>query len=298
MFGYIKPYTPELRVRDNEYFKALYCGVCRSLGKSTGELSRLTLNYDLVFASLLRLAATGKTTEISARRCIMHPMKKRPMATPCDELVLCARIGVLLAYHKAADDVSDERGARRARAKLLRGLMKGMRGRAKKALSMADGIISSGLSHMSDMEKNKVASVDAFADEFGNIMKDVISVGLEGTEGRIIGKIGYHLGRWLYIIDAADDYSDDVKKGRFNPFALIYEERPFDEYTKENIFNALSADLMQMYSAFELLSKGDGQDEIFALTDNILRLGMPHAAATALGIEKYIKQGDKNDRSL
>ena len=298
MFGYVRPYTPELRVRDNEYYRALYCGVCRSLGKCTGEMSRLTLNYDLVFAALLRLAATQGRAEISSRRCLMHPIKKRPMASPDGELDLCAGLGVLLAYHKSDDDVLDERGARRAKAKLLRSLMRGMRKRAKVALGDADKIISEGLCRMSEMEKNKTPSVDAFADEFGNIMKEAISVGLDGAPARIIGKIGYHFGRWLYIIDAADDYEEDVKKGRFNPFALIYEGRPFDEYTKENIFNALSADLMEMYSAFELFDKCDGQDEIFALTDNILRLGMPHAAATALKIEKYKFQETNNDRSL
>jgi len=81
--------------------------------------------------------------------------------------------------------------------------------------------------------------------------------------------------------------------------ALMYEARPLDESQKENIFNALSAELMKIYSAFDLLDKRDGQDEVFNIIDNILRLGMPHAAATALDLEKYKncndRIGDNND---
>jgi len=299
MFGYVRPYIPELRVRDNEYFRAIYCGLCRSLGKCTGTVSRMTLNYDFVFAALLRLAATGETTEISAKRCIAHPIKKRPMATPCVELGFCARIGILLSFHKITDDITDERGSRRFRAKFLKSLMKGMRKRAKKELVEGDKIISDGLALMSDMEKTKLPSVDSFADEFGKIMSALLSIGLNGATARIIKKIGFHLGRWLYIIDAADDYYDDIEKGRFNPLAIMYEEKPLDEAQKYNIFNALSAELMEIYSAFELVDKADGQDEIFNIIDNILRLGMPHAAATALELEKdnngNKKIGDNND---
>ena len=295
MFGYVRPYVPELRVRDNEYFRAIYCGLCRSLGKCTGTLSRMTLNYDFVFAALFRLSATGKATEISPRRCIAHPIKKRPMAKPCEELDFCARIAILLSFHKVADDISDERGAKRFRAKFLKALMKGMRKRARKELLEADKIISDGLAIMSEMEKSNIPSVDVFADEFGKLMGALLSIGLDGAAFRIIKKVGFHLGRWLYIIDAADDYSDDIENGRFNPLALMYEEKPLDEPQKENVFNALSAELMEIYSAFELLDRADGQDEIFNIIDNILRLGMPHAAATAIDLKKYKKQGETND---
>ena len=293
MFGYVRPYASELRVRDNEYYKAVYCGLCLSLGKCTGNISRLTLNYDFVFAALLRLAADGEYPEISARRCAAHPIKKRPMAKPCDALDFSARIGILLSFHKIADDVSDERGSKRFRAKFLRALMRGMRKRAQKELLKLDGIIADGLARMSEMEKAKVSSVDSFADEFGRIMSALLSAGLDGSNLIILKKIGWHLGRWLYIIDAADDYTEDIEKGRFNPLSLMYGGEPLDEVKKEDIFIALTAELTEIYAAFDLLDKKDGGDETFAVIDNILRLGMPHAATLALDLEKTRNKGEQ-----
>ena len=59
MFGYIRPHTPELRVREYEYYKAVYCGLCRSMGKCTGQCSRMTLSYDFAFLSLVRMALSA-----------------------------------------------------------------------------------------------------------------------------------------------------------------------------------------------------------------------------------------------
>ena len=64
MFGYIRTDVSEMRVRENEYYRAVYCGLCRSQGKCTGQCSRFTLNYDIVFLALLRLAVNGEKIEI------------------------------------------------------------------------------------------------------------------------------------------------------------------------------------------------------------------------------------------
>ena len=59
MFGYVKTHNPELRVAEYEYYRAAYCGLCRSMGKCTGQCSRMTLSYDFAFLALIRLALTG-----------------------------------------------------------------------------------------------------------------------------------------------------------------------------------------------------------------------------------------------
>ena len=64
MFGYVRPYTPELLVKDNELYRATYCGLCRTMGKTTGKLSKLALSYDFVFLALLRFAVRGEKVEV------------------------------------------------------------------------------------------------------------------------------------------------------------------------------------------------------------------------------------------
>ena len=53
MFGYIKPFQPELKVREAEDYKAIYCGLCKELGRSYGIFARMTLSYDFAFMAML-----------------------------------------------------------------------------------------------------------------------------------------------------------------------------------------------------------------------------------------------------
>ena len=56
MFGYIRIAKPELKVKEYEMYKAIYCSLCRELGRSYGFLSRLTLSYDFTFLALLNMS--------------------------------------------------------------------------------------------------------------------------------------------------------------------------------------------------------------------------------------------------
>ena len=110
MFGYIRTDVPELRVRENEYYRAVYCGLCRAQGKCTGQCSRMTLSYDMTFLALLRLAISKETPEIKSGRCLAHPFKKRAYVADCDALSYCAYASALLFYGKTVDDILDEKG--------------------------------------------------------------------------------------------------------------------------------------------------------------------------------------------
>lgn len=295
MFGYVKTYLPELRVRENEYYRAVYCGLCRSLGRCTGCSSRMMLSYDLVFAALLRMAAEGTVPTFDKQRCIAHPIRRRAMADPNEELDFCASAGILLVYGKTLDDISDERGGKRLRARSLRAAMRGMHKKAVRHLSKeADELIAKGLSELAEIEASETASVDTPADCFGRMLGGLLSMGLEEPTDRIVKKACFHLGRWLYIIDACDDLEEDIKRGRFNPFIKLYGGDGLGESQKEDIFNALTAELMEIEAAIDLIDRDEKQRDIFAIIDNILHLGMPHAADRVL----YGERGKGNDGSI
>lgn len=118
MFGYVKPNIPELRVRENELYKATYCGLCRTMGKTTGCLSKLTLNYDFAFLALVRFVLENRKAEVKMRRCAVHPFKKRPMLEPDETLRYCAKASVILTRLKLEDNINDSRGFARLKAKI------------------------------------------------------------------------------------------------------------------------------------------------------------------------------------
>ena len=169
-----------------------------------------------------------------------------------------------------------------------------MRRKARKQLEAADTVISSRLSELSKIEKLALESADTPADCFGHLMGEILSLSLPEKESRIIKNAAFHLGRWIYLIDAADDFCDDVKKGRFNPFFCLYKEEALSDTHKETIFNALTAELMQIGAALDLLDRDNANENVFGIIENILTLGMPNTAERVL----YGEKGNSHERSL
>ena len=294
MFGYIRTDVPEMRVRENEYYRAVYCGLCRSQGKCTGQCSRFTLNYDMVFLALLRIALEGKQVEIKRGRCIAHPFKKRAYVTHCEPLAYCAYAAAILTHGKVADDLVDEKGFKRFKASLIKPFTSHMRKKALKKYAELDERVSSGLKRLSEIEAEGLASVDVPADAFGDILADILSYGLEGTDEKIMRNIGRHVGRWIYIIDAADDLDEDIRKNRFNAFAKLYGGRiPDDE--RESVANSLRLELLAAEPAFDLIDYNELYD-IEAIIGNIMYLGMPSTAERVLGSKCDDNCDDSNEK--
>ncbi len=283
MFGYIRTDTPEMRVRENEYYRAVYCGLCRAQGKCTGQCSRFTLSYDIVFLALLRLALDGKPVEIKRGRCMAHPFRKRAYIVFCEPLAYCAYAAAILTHGKIADDLCDEKGLKRLKARIVKPFTSHMRKKALKKYSELDRRVFEGLRQLSEIEKQGLASVDIPADAFGDILADILSFGLEGSDEKIMRNIGRHIGRWIYIVDAADDLDEDIKKNRFNAFERLYSgEIPENE--RESVANSLRLELLAAEPAFDLIDYRDLYD-IEAIIGNIIYLGMPKTAEKVLKLK-------------
>ena len=275
MFGYVRVSKPQLRVREYEFYRASYCGLCRAMGKCTGQCSRMTLSYDFAFLALLRVALTGDEVKFESKRCIAHPLKKRSCMKRNSTLEYCAGAAALLNYHKVRDDLSDEHGFKKMRAVVLLPFMAYSRKRAIKKLKLSelDGRISEGLSRLAETEAARHPSVDEPAGVFGEILGDIIAFGLSGDRNRVAKAFGVSVGKWIYVADALDDWAEDAKKGRYNPFILLYGKALPDESELEGIRIALKNELCSAESAFDLIEFEN--DDIKNIVMNILYLGMP-----------------------
>ena len=289
MFGYIRTHVPELKVREHECYRAVYCGLCREMGRCTGCCSRLTLSYDFVFLTLVRMAVTGEKPTFSPRRCAVHLWKKRPMMDSSEALTHSARCAALLNYWKIRDDRADERGVRRLRAMLLQPFMAGGRRRARKAYGALDADIALHLETLSALERDNTDSADLPANAFGALLRDICAYGLDGTQAKLAAAIGYHTGRWIYLIDALDDREADAVRGSYNPLNLTYGTSELTEEQTETFSAHLTEELMGIESALDLID-GDVFPEGMALLRNMLYLGMPRVAEAIL-----TKQQEKTD---
>ena len=285
MFGYVVVDKPSLRIREYDYYRATYCGLCHTMGKCTGCLSRMTLSYDVAFFVLIREMLEGTEVEIVKKRCVRHPIKAINTVEINSQLEYSAYVGGILTAQKIEDNISDEKGIKSYVAKICKFILTKMERECEFTYPDLWDFVAEKLDKLSEIEQNRVASIDIPADVFGELMSGLLSFGLEGDKKLIANNIGKRIGRWIYIVDAFDDYEKDRESGSYNPFVLLYNEENFTEDNLITISKMLEAELAMVYSAVELIDDEDkNRTEI---VKNILCLGMPAR------VEKVCNKTDK-----
>lgn len=288
MFGYIQILEPELKIREYRCYRGAYCGLCRQMGKCTGQCSRLTLRYDAAAMVLLRMAARGTTPVYVEKRCFLHPLTKAPVLESCEETKTVSCIMAALAYHKCRDDIRDEKGFVRLRACLAFPYFAYLRRRAKRRMPEIDEVAGRGMQAFSQAERQSEGSADIPANAFGTVMGELLSYDTEGEVHAILHELGRALGRWVFLLDAAEDYAEDVKKGRFNALYALYGEQELSDAQKQTLDTLLVAELADAVAAADLIDWG-GRDDLRAVIYHILCLGMPAQASAVLFPQKNCK---------
>ncbi|MBO4983108.1 MAG: hypothetical protein J6D23_03535 [Clostridia bacterium] len=283
MFGYIKPNIPELRVKDHELYKATYCGLCRTMGKCTGCASKFTLSYDFAFFALVRMALEKTQGQVKMRRCMVHPFKKRPIMEINPVLEYSAKSSVILTRLKLKDNVNDSRGISRLKAKIV-GLVSLFFKKTDKSLLPLEEKIKECIDNLTTLEKEECDSIDKVADTFGQLLGNVASFGLEKEKAILGYEIGYHLGKWIYVIDACDDLTRDVKSGSYNVLKIAFGNS-LDNSQKYLVRSAMFLELNKMAKATELIDFTEHRD-VEAIIKNIIFDGLIEETNRVLDIKE------------
>lgn len=272
MFGYVRPVRAELRVREYDFYRATYCGICRAMKAHTGFLSNVTLTYDSVFLALLRMLYID-SDDIGAkmRRCAVHPLKKRPILNENDAVVYTARAFAILTYYKMCDDAHDEGRLK----KLLIGTALPIAHRAVTLSGMdeLERITKEKLDEIGRLEDEKCASVDAPAALFGDLLGEIFSFGLEGDGRLVTCECGAALGRFIYAADAAEDYYKDRESGSYNPYVISYGGADLTDENRASIKCALILECKRLEAAVNLLPF-ENKETIESIIKNIIYLGL------------------------
>ena len=134
MFGYIRPLSAELRVREYAYYRALYCGVCKHMEKNVSPLLSLTLRYDFVLLVMLRMILTGEHGNLRPMRCLANPWHKKTVLCDADALDYTSYASALLTHRGVLDNIADEHGIKRLLYRLVSPVTAGMRKKALKKM--------------------------------------------------------------------------------------------------------------------------------------------------------------------
>ena len=222
MFGYVIPWKEKLTEEEWAVYRGTYCGLCHAMGQRYGFAARFLLNYDFTFLALL-LNKGPVAPERNCRRCVSAPLKGRPACEGSSALDSAADISVLLVYWKLKDRWQDEKGLKKLSALLLLGLFYFPFRSARRRNPALNRSIGTHISNLSQLEQSGCTSIDRTADQFAQIMVAMVPAEWPEPEQRAMGQLLYHLGRWIYLIDAWDDLKDDLKHHRYNPVSLRYQ---------------------------------------------------------------------------
>ena len=267
MFGYVRPLKKALLEEEASRYEAAYCGLCRVIGKHYGLVAQLFLNYDFAFLAML-LAKEPESPCVSCKRCPVYPWRKKQAWQQDEGLELAAAESVVLCYWKLKDSIQDSGFWRACLIWPLTILLSPAYRRATKRCADFVQTVKTCLEELRQMEQASLPSLDRPADAFARILQ--AASGVHGQEGQAaLSQLLYHVGRWIYLIDAWDDLEEDRKSGGYNPILLQgYAESA--EGTA-NLQETMAASLALAQSSYFWMDTGVWSPVI----ENILNLGLP-----------------------
>lgn len=270
MFGYVRINKPELKIREYSTYKGLYCGICMALKENFGEISRLSLNYDMTFLQLVLTSLYEPKSDAYMARCIAHPHKKE-MIIENEISLYCAAMNVILSYFKLEDDINDDKSFKAMAGKV--GISRAFK-KAKAMYPEKTEFIKEKLEALYKLESEKSDDIDKLSSEFGHIMGELFRF-KDDVFGKVLYRLGFNLGKYIYIVDAFEDVKEDIEKNRYNPFSLKVNEESFKEWIKDQVRFMLSCVDRELDMLPIIVNKG--------IIDNIVYSGIVLRFEQALG---------------
>ncbi len=278
-------------MRDFETYQAVYCGLCKQLGRSYGLFSRLTLNYDFTFLALLSMAVGDTTPSYQRERCIAHPFHKRHCCLECQELGFASGAAALMLYYKAKDNCADSPPFKRLGWLLVMPYFSSLRKKALPRFSQVDNIFRTMTEEQQALERVGCDSTDQAAEPTAKALSALLPM-LSGNafEQRVLKQLGYQLGRWIYFMDALDDIHEDFINKGYNPFIRknpeLFASYPKEKWKNEGIPEAiaesaagtLNLTAAQLGAAYSLLTV----KQLKPILDNIIYLGLEESRKAVL----------------
>ena len=301
LFGYIKVDRANLLGKEYDAYKGIYCALCKQLGKDYSLLARFILSYDCTFYAMLALSLSDECPSYCGGRCRFDPLKKCAYArTNTAALSMAAALSVSSSYYKLRDNLLDSPWYKRIGYRLIQPVFARWRRKAQKKYPAIDRAVGTMLEEQIAAERSLDVTVDRAADPTAKMLATVcgmipdyvpLSSGDPQKNKRILSSFGYFLGRWIYLIDAADDYGKDRRRGNFNPLnGVVQDERALPDAVIPMLNHALSEALL----SYGLLDAG----RFDAIILNVLKISCVKIQNTIVSQYTNQKNGENHEESL
>lgn len=280
MFGYIRIDKPELRVKEYETYKAVYCSLCRALGKHYGFISRLTLSYDFTFLALLDMSLKDGCDGFERKRCAFNPLKKCNYCKNTDALKMPSAAAMIMLYYKLKDNIADEKGIKKIGYFCLLPFFAGAHKKAAKQYPKIEEIVFEYIKEQNVLEAADCADLDRIADPTAKALAKLLMLcSEEQSQKRVLERLGYCIGRYIYILDAACDLKEDIKNNSYNVLKTGLKG-DINQYINNRAVPQLYFCVNEAGKAFELLDI----KKYKTILGNIIYLGLEQTFKKELNI--------------
>lgn len=293
MFGYLKPCKPYLLVKDYELYKSVYCGLCKRLSEEYGVLAKMVLSYDCTCYALLAMGLNGRCEGVQKKHCTCNPLKKCLYCVGGnDELSLASAITVVTVYYKLEDDIKDNSFIKSLPSRFLKIFASSWRKKSLKKYPQVDKIVGELNDNQYKAEQKENPTIDESAEPTAIMMqKLMLLLAKTDIEKAVYGEFGYFLGKWVYLMDAVDDYDKDIKKNNFNPFVHSLKEKNLTQQQRSEYINSvLNITASRAVSAFNLMNV----KSFTAIADNLVNMGLGEMQKKIV-FDKYIDKNKKRN---
>ena len=235
MFGYVMVNQDELKLKDYNRYRSFYCGLCRVLEKKYGISGKLELTYDMTFVDILLNAYMELPLKSERHRCMVHPVKKQDMLF--NEITdYCADMTLLLTYYKMLDDVNDD-GSMIGRVFVRKEKKKFER--VANAYPRQAKVFEESMRRLAQTEERREYNLDKVAGFTGNMLAELL-VYEESVWSDELRKLGFYLGKFIYLLDAFEDLEKDLKKGAYNPWQPSKDRKDFEALVENTLMMMIS----------------------------------------------------------
>jgi hypothetical protein len=290
VFGYVRP--PLLPQEETERFRRMYCGLCHTLGERYGPAARFILNYDFTYLAIL--LSDPEEGDCGSGRCVVHPVHGRAYLRSGGAMALAADESVILAYWQLRDGVADHDWIHGLKYRGLSAVLEPAYRKAAAYRPNFDQAVRRQLALLGELERERSGSMDQAADLFAQLLSFAAGEVADTARRRVLEQLLYHLGRWVYLVDAADDLKKDAASGNYNPVALRYglTDGVWDPASRRAFAATLDHSVHMMTTAFELWQFGVWTPILEAtLYTGLFRVGKAVLDGTFRAMRK---QKDKN----
>lgn len=251
MFGYVTIKKEELKLKDFAKYQAYYCGICQDLKDSFGMQAQPTLTYDMTFLAVLLSGLYESETSMEKHFCPAHPGRRHPcMRNICTEYA--ADMNLMLCYYNLLDNWRDE-GSRRSylAAKILRkSCRRVLEEYPKKARA-----VRRYLKRLHECEQHREDNLDLAAGYTGELMGEIFAWKKDIWE-KDLRRIGFYLGKFIYLMDAYEDVEKDRQTGNYNPFETLAHCEDFEERAGR-VLTMMAAEAARAFERLPVLENAD-----------------------------------------